>query len=301
MLSYHALSMNEKETITALVRALDMKNSEMNFASMYMWKDAYETTVAIAGDTVHILERRPLDAELAHIQPPLTTGPLKEPLTRAIEDMKARGLPFMMRSIDEAYRERMEAEMPDVFDFTLDRDFFDYVYPTEKLVSLSGNAYHQKRNHINKFRSIYQSEFVELFESDVDACLAVLDKWTSDKGAGDARAAELERGAVFNALTNLSALGLRCGALRVDGRIEAFSIGEKIGDTAFIHIEKANTDISGLFSVINQQMLENLFPDTVYVNREEDMGIPGLRQAKSSYRPCHYVEKYFARLKEEVT
>jgi hypothetical protein len=99
--------------------------------------------------------------------------------------------------------------------------------------------------------------------------------------------------AVRRALTNFNELDYMGGAIMVNGRMEAFSLGELLNpDTAVIHIEKANPDIPGLYTAINQLFAENGWPDTEFINREQDLGIDGLRKAKESYYPHHMVNKY---------
>jgi len=162
-------------------------------------------------------------------------------------------------------------------------EYSDYIYDAEALRTLAGNAYHKKRNHANKFASRYDAKYVPLTQENArELCLPLLEKWYGEKG-GEAFD---ERTAVSELIENFDALELRGAALTVEGSVVAFTIGELIGeDTAHIIIEKADTSYDGSYAAINRAFLVNEFPDAKYVNREEDLGIPGLRKAKMSYRP----------------
>ena len=161
----------------------------------------------------------------------------------------------------------------------------DYIYETEKLISLSGKKYHSKRNFVNRFEANYSYEYMPLTGENVLECLPALEEWF-------ARHHEKmlfyfdEQEAILELLHNFDALGLKGAAIKIDGKIRAMTIGEFLPpDTAHIIIEKADIDYPGLYAVINQKFLEREWAGTRLVNREEDMGVEGLRKAKQSYHP----------------
>ncbi len=297
MLPFTNLSLDDRERVVKAVGDSGMRNSEMNFASMYIWRHAWNTQVCFADGAMYVLEHKPMDDEPAHVLPVLTSGPLAPALERLIEDVAARGFPFLMRSVDDERKSMMEAALPGAFIFNEDRDFFDYIYNGEDLRLLTGNRYHAKRNHVNRFAAEFAGRWAyrDVSGEEIASCLELFDRW--GEGRGEQESVALEREAIVSALTSLDALRLRCGAVAVDGRVEAFSVGEQVGDTAFIHLEKANTLLhDGMFAVINNQFACNAFPSAVLFNREEDVGIEGLRRAKQSYHPCRMERKYVARL-----
>jgi hypothetical protein len=184
------------------------------------------------------------------------------------------------------------------FAITPDRDNSDYVYRTEDLINLEGNKYHGKKNHINKFKKNHSYEYSPLTPELVEQCLALEAQWC------DIRHCELypglagEERAIYEALTNMNHLDFKGGVILVNGKVEAFALGELLNpETAVIHIEKANPAFEGLYQLINQEFCAHEWAEVPFVNREQDLGEEGLRKAKLSYHPHHLVNKYTVTLK----
>lgn len=191
-------------------------------------------------------------------------------------------MPDMVQTLEQA--------MPGKFEITPVRDDYDYIYETEALISLQGKKYHSKRNHISRFTKTYNCEFVELDEHSVAACIPILNEWFG-MHPGYKTPIFDEKQAILELMHNFKELDLKGGAIVIDGAVCAFSIGELIApDTAHIIIEKADTHYDGIYPVINREFLANVWKETTYVNREEDMGIEGLRKSKLSYRPVGFNE-----------
>jgi hypothetical protein len=179
-----------------------------------------------------------------------------------------------------------------------DRDNWDYVYSVRDLAELAGDKYHQKRNHIAQFRSQYDFEYRPLTPDLVAGCEEVQDLWCDERHCDLSATLRAEARAVKEALRNLERLSAVGGCILIQGEVEAFTLGEALNDdTVTIHLEKANAAFHGLYQLINQQFLEHQWQDFAYVNRQQDLGIEGLRKAKLSYHPHHMVEKHAVRLK----
>lgn len=185
------------------------------------------------------------------------------------------------------------------FEYIEERDLFDYVYDAEALRTLKGRKNQKKRNHINYFLKEYEGrhEYRLLGKEDFDACLKLLKDWEASKEESDDfdDSMDDEYAGIKKIFDDFDVLNdrVKVFGIFVDGKLEAFSIGEYLNSNmALIHVEKANPDIRGLYPFINQQFLVSEFPDVEFVNREEDMGIEGLRKAKLSYHPIRFVEKY---------
>ena len=173
------------------------------------------------------------------------------------------------------------------------RDHFDYVYLKDDLIQLAGNRYRTKRNHINRINRNYRFSFQPLEEHHLDACLELQSNWCEVRRCDDDLSLLGEWEAIRETMKNYGSLGLRGGVITIEGKVEAFSVGELLNNTtAVVHIEKANPEIAELYTVINQQCAENCWENVPYINREQDLGIPGLREAKLSYHPHHMEEKY---------
>jgi len=132
----------------------------------------------------------------------------------------------------------------------------------------------------------------------VPACQELQDRWCDEKHCDLVATLHSESRAVKEALEEFAALGITGGCIVVEGKVEAFALGELLNpETVVIHIEKANAAFHGLYQAVNQQFLEQAWRRVPYVNREQDLGLAGLRKAKESYHPHHMVEKFEVRLK----
>lgn len=207
---------------------------------------------------------------------------------------------------------RLEEEFPDRFTFEPDRDAFDYLYSVEKLAELSGKKLHAKRNHINRFcENLPDWEFEPLTADNRTECRAMEEAWLSAKlnrVEGERQSQLLrEHDAVCDGLEHLEKLGLSGGLIRAGGRVVAFSLGSRLGrDVYDVHFEKAFDDIQGAYSAINREMaryVRKRYPEVVWIDREDDMGLEGLRKAKLSYHPSRLAEKFTVteRIEQEGT
>lgn len=178
-----------------------------------------------------------------------------------------------------------------------DRRYFDYVYDAEGLRNLSGKKYHKKKNHLNAFKREYEGRYeFKIFDcSNRKEVLDFLEVWKMDRNIEDEfDRVDFESIGIKYVLENCGMLKFSMCGVYIDGKLEAFSIGSySVEDkTAYIHVEKANPNMRGLYNFINQQFITYGFPKAELVNREDDMGLEGLRKAKLSYRPIQLVKKY---------
>ncbi len=177
-----------------------------------------------------------------------------------------------------------------------DRDNFDYVYLTEELAELRGKKYDGKRNLIRKFEKNYQGEIRPLTEADLDGCLALVNRWEADSPEENRAADDLTRAAstaIREALFHFSALKLGGIVAKISGQVQGFCLGEALNpQTVVVHVELANRQIAGLHQFMNRECARTIWKQYLYINREQDAGIPGLRRSKLSYHPHHFVKKY---------
>ncbi|MFH0957968.1 MAG: phosphatidylglycerol lysyltransferase domain-containing protein, partial [Pseudomonadota bacterium] len=179
------------------------------------------------------------------------------------------------------------------FEIDVDKSNFDYVYLSEDLIKLKGNRYHRKKNHLNRFKKTWDFEFRSMNDVVIDEVLRLQEDWCEFKECDDNQDLFHEDQAIYEALKNYRQLKFKGGVILIDGKVEAFSFGEKLNpETAVIHVEKANPEIQGLYTAINQMFASDSWSDVKYINREQDLGLEGLRKAKESYYPVHMVEKY---------
>ncbi|MDF2588820.1 MAG: hypothetical protein K0S41_2661 [Anaerocolumna sp.] len=207
--------------------------------------------------------------------------------------------PLNMYLIDETFLEtlKMIPGFTEEFRVVDDRDSYDYIYDAEKLKTLSGKAYHKKKNHLNSFLKNYEGrfEYKTLCCSDIDEIEAFHDRWLINRDYEDKHnSIRSEENGIHRIFKNCGMIDCQMGGVYIDGKLEAYSIGSYAPDIncAFIHIEKANINIPGLYNYINQQFLIHAFPDAKFVNREDDLGQEGLRKAKLSYNPIRLERKF---------
>jgi hypothetical protein len=214
-------------------------------------------------------------------------------------------LPFCLSGVTDSGKDYLESVFPRQFQFTEMPDRFDYLYRTSDLCELTGKRYHSKRNHINRFKQQYgdRAETEAIHAGNLPEIRAFENEWRRDKsknGSGETPASYIslqdEEEALRRLLPNLDPLGAKGRLLRLDGHVVAFTVGAPIGtDTMDILCEKAILHIGGAYQFINQLFAQNECTGYTYINREEDMGLPGLRKAKLSYYPVELLRKYTAR------
>ncbi|MGL4796734.1 MAG: DUF2156 domain-containing protein, partial [Paraclostridium sp.] len=264
---------------------------------LYMWRHVYNTSYYIQDDFAIIVGE--YEGDRFSVLPLAS----KENMHKAIEFMvnyfKEEDKKIYLRAVTKEVVELLKEEYPGKFNYIEERDYFDYIYSGESLRTLAGRKNQKKRNHLNYFLKEYEGRFnyKTLSKADFDECIAVLKLWVADKESQNIEDEGIDDEfiGIKKIFDNYDVLkeDVKVGGIYIDGNLEAFSIGEKISDDmAVIHIEKANSDIRGLYQYINQQFLLNEFNDVEFINREEDLGIEGLRKAKLSYHPCRFVEKY---------
>ena len=265
--------------------------SEMTFTNLYIWQESYQTQWAVLDDRLLFL----VQDEGAHFYflPPMGPGPRLELMREAFRWLADTHAPERLRI--ERADARVVEELRGAADFVIEptREHFDYLYRRETLATLAGRKFSAKRNHINSFMREHTYIYEPMNAENVQECLRVACMWCEKHRCEDDMSLLEERDAVFAALKHFEDLRVVGGVLRVDGLVQAFTIGEMLNaDTFVVHIEKADPDIRGLYPLINQEFVKHSAESALWVNREQDMGEPGLRRAKESYYPDHLVEKF---------
>ncbi len=183
------------------------------------------------------------------------------------------------------------------YHYELDRNNWDYIYLASDLAKLEGSKYSSRRKEINKFRREYEHRYQLMTQKEVIQCLQLHEEWCHLKKCAELNHLTEEKCAIYQCLVNFSELDICGGVVYVDDKLSGFTIGEQMYDnTAIVHFEKADNKLSGISQYINMKYVSG-FPEGVkYVNREQDLGDPGLKQAKMRYHPHHFVEKYVLRM-----
>ncbi len=271
-------------------------NSEYTFTNMFMWQESYNIRYAVIGNMLCVFSQHGDGAETVNF--PLGEGDIKPVISSLVEYFERQGKKPLIRIYSNDDAARLIEAFPDSFILTEDRNSFDYVYKINDLIELSGRDYHAKKNHINRFLAKYPYEYINITKDNVHLCYDMFVRWCDSK-RDTVPGIDEQYQAVKRLFDNFEHLCIVGGGIIVDGNIVAFSIGEVLNadkSMVVVHLEHADTDFQGSFPFINQQFLINSWQSFEYVNREEDMGLAGLRRAKKSYHPCLMVEKYIASL-----
>jgi len=294
---FKEISLEDASFFNDLFKAYPPENSELTFTNLFMWRNYYRFTWTLWDGFVCIMAR-PIRHKPFFL-PPVGdyTESLKKQIRACITHLRSQGFDGAVERVPEKLIEQHFSDDQE-FEPVIDRDNADYVYYCEDLIKLPGNRYHRKKNQISHFKKRYDFQYRPLSPELVPQCLALETHWCDLKHCDLVPSLSGEEKAIHEALAHIDSLRFRGGTIVIDDNIEAFTLGEALNqDTAVIHIEKANPAFEGLYQTLNQIFIEREYASFTYVNREQDLGEEGLRQAKQSYLPHHLVNKYTLRLK----
>ncbi len=299
MIAFKRLQLADKPLYDHYLKACGDRGCEYSFANLYLW--GRQSAAMVDGCMVLFSQ-----FNRKSVYPyPISSGDKKAALDAILHDAQVRGIPCRITGVMESDREELERLFPGRFRIHADRAGYDYVYDIHALADLKGRSYQKKRNHIHKFYQLFpDAQAVPLTQALIPSVEAMLEDWYTQRLQADPQADfHMERIALRKALRDWQALEMEGLVLLSGGKVLAFTLGSALNDTTFdIHFEKACSDADGAYPAINQafaQHLRDKHPQLLYLNREDDMGIEGLRKAKLSYYPHHMVEKSWACLLED--
>ena len=307
------IELSDSSWVRELFSVPDFNSEDYNFTYQYLWRNIFKSKIARIGDLA--LVQYNMEGRRSYLMP----------VGRAEDSQVADLLDSMLGDeslLGEEGKLVFYGVLPSQLDF-LERHFSgrftaeqfrmgaDYIYDAESLRTLRGKKYQAKRNFANGFRRLYNWKFEPITEENLAECRQMNDEWCRRNGCGENFWKASEFCAVRISLDNYRALGLDGGLLRVDGKVVAFTIGERASsNTLLVHIEKALTEYRGAYQAMSQEFLgymdktlrerENIpdgTPAFTLVNREDDSGDENLRKAKLEYHPIEIKEKYLVFLK----
>ena len=278
--------------------------SEGQFLNQFIWSGYYDTKYIVKDNYLFFIWK--VNGKLATMMPYCKQEDIETVFWKMKDYFNNElDVPFTLYLADTNFVETMKQSPRFLETFTIeeDRTCFDYIYSADKLRTLSGKAYHKKKNHLNAFLKEYDGryEYRSLSCANIEEVKEFHKRWLAERTITDRlNCIESEEDGVFRIFDNCFLLECRIGGIYIDDNLEAYSIGSYNPATkyAYIHIEKANPNFRGLYNYINQQFLIHEFPEAEFVNREDDLGQEGLRKAKLSYRPVYLAEKYTIREKQ---
>ena len=294
---FKTLQFEDGEVLREIIWKYQPETSEWTFTNLFIWRSHYGLQWSLYRDWVLLLSTAAPQGPFFFqpVGPPSRLDAVRN-ILRWLQEEKGQKASRIERADS-----RLADEIREAADLVVEpvRDQFDYVYRSQDLIQLAGRKYHGKRNHINKFLQTYAFTYAPLEERLLPECLKLGGFWCEIHRCEEDMNLLGEWEAVREALTHFSELRIQGGVILIRDKVEAFSLGELLNrETAVIHVEKANPEIPGLYPFINQQFCEKTWSQTSWVNREQDLGEPGLRMAKESYFPDHLMDKFRVRLAE---
>jgi len=286
-LKFHPPELLEKDRYASFYSRTPQRSSDFSVVNIYAWSEYGKYEWAFTGDLCWLRLNYPSIRYWA---------PMGDwTRVRWREELQAlfpEGITFMRAP--ERLAIILKASLGEEVDVKEDRNEWEYVYSVPGLIALKGNAYHGKKNLLNQFINSYSHQYEEISGKNLEEILLMQKEWCSWKRCDGSKGLITEHDAIIRTLGNWREFdNIMGGLIRVDGKIVAYTIGEKIDpSTLAIHYEKGITDFKGIYQAMNQFFLSRSASGFKWVNREQDVGSPGLRRAKMSYHPDHFVKKY---------
>lgn len=299
MIEFMPITTQHRQAYQALLRQCPERGCEYSFVNLFSW--GRQRIAYIEGSAVVFSQYNRKSVYLF----PVGRAELKTVVDRIIRDARVRDIPCRFVGMSREDCQALEACYPGRFRFHIDRDSFDYLYEICDLALLKGRKYQKKRNHLNHFAQQHPDAYVEkISEKNLPQICRMVEQWYRLRTQQDPTADyHMEQAAVRKALSNLRELELEGMVLWADGEICAMTLGSLLSETTYdIHFEKALEKDDGAYARINQEFaryVRDKYPGVTTLNREDDMGIEGLRKAKCSYKPARMNEKYWACLLED--
>ena len=288
MLNFKKIDLSDFSKIQEIMkdnRAMSCENSIIN---LIIWEKAYNNMYAVCDGMLFLKSGKGKSQSFAL---PIG-GDLKKGIDLIFKYTYPEKPYFWTQDGDNI--EKFRAIVGESYDISPERDAFDYIYNRSDLAELSGKKYHSKRNHISAFSKQFDWSYKPISDENADEVSACADEWYKENTDRFDEYMAIERLGIKTIIENMTLLNAKGGAVYVDGKVVAFTLGSPINDEVFdIHIEKALGDYAAAYTVINQEFAKTL-SDYKYINREDDMGLSGLRKAKLSYKPEILLPKYTA-------
>lgn len=296
-MQWKPIGIEDKELLTSFFISHSILVSDLTFTNLYLWHYARHISYIILNDCLVIKTQYPDDEPFIFypIHKDNNLEAKKQTILQIMQSCKAKGLRFSIHSLSQVDKEELQRLIPNTFDFIYREDRSDYIYSIPELIALKGKKYHKKKTHLNRFLERYAFSYEALNTQNANELISTYQTWFGKISDVASDGLRNEYVGIIETLKEFNRLDFQGGILRIDGQIIAFSFGEPLNkDTIVIHIEKANTDFQGAYQAINKEFLANAWSDYKLVNREEDLGIEGLRKAKQSYQPLYLQHKFDA-------
>ena len=281
-------TLDDQPWITELYRKTGCRGCECSFVNLYLWGRGYGEIARVGDFLVQYIKY----GDTKYYAYPAGEGDLRFAIDALIEDARKYRHPMRLLGVTCDRKGELDALYPGQFRFTENRASFDYLYDVNRLADLGGKKLQSKRNHCNRFQQEHPDWTVEqITPENLDRCREMAAEWYEqyDGETSEEHDFRVEKVALGRAFDDYAALGMEGLMLLTEGRVAAFTMGNRIqADTFDVNFEKAFAAVNGAYPMINREFARYIrakYPEVVYLNREDDMGLPGLRKAKESYHP----------------
>lgn len=264
---------------------------DRTFTNLFCWQHHYRTQWAEVDGWLIVRAHINGERKAAYIALSQEDNPHYSEIIPLLEaDATQNDQPLTLMGLNDDECELIEQQFPGSFVFDRNRDFADYIYKADNLRTLKGRKYAQKRNHVNKFTTLYTYHYEPITRENIADCLKLEEAWIAQHDHDESARAEYYT--ICRAFQYFDELELMGGALYVDDQIAAFTYGSAINDHIFCtHVEKGDIRYEGIYQMINHLFAQHIPEQYIYINREEDLGMPGLRKSKLSYEPEYLAYK----------
>lgn len=296
MLNFSKISKSQINTFKKYYDYSNALGCDLNLVNAYLWRDEFNIKFAVYDDTLIKAYFNDDGSIWGYCMP--SGKNVKGALEEIFADSYERGRKPLLLMLTNGQRAVLETIYPSKFSFVRSPENQDYIYLSEDLATLAGKKFHAKRNHISKFYRTYSNTRFEVIHgSNIKDALTVVHGWCNENGIYEADNYEVR--AINEAFENMESFNMSGAVLYVEDKPVAMTLGSEISQNVYdVNFEKALREYDGVYAVINNEFAKTL-TKYKYINREEDMGLEGLRKAKLSYNPVIVLDRYNAQIKDE--
>ncbi|WP_029452321.1 DUF2156 domain-containing protein [Clostridium algidicarnis] len=294
-MDFKKLTLEDKELFEKYISPYKFLSCEYSFTTLYIWREACDIQYGIYKDAL-IIKKKDFNGDYHFMQPlGYKEEDLKDILKYLASCKKENDIKYIFKDLEEDFAYKIKCICKENEDIAIieDIDNFDYLYESEKLIKLSGKKLHGKKNHYNSFVKEYDYKVKDISGKEViEGVIKATEKWYLENNNED-KMLYYETESIKDIVRNIEFLNLKGMAVYIDSEVVGFTLGEKLNDKlAVIHVEKGDINYKGIYSFINRTFIDKYFNDVEIINREQDLGIEGLRKAKLSYSPVKLEKKF---------
>lgn len=295
MFDFREIKLSDRDWINERLAISDFQGCEYSFANNLAWRRLNDTLISSYEDFYISCSFENGDPFFTFPAGLPFSEDSKEKYIELFEKLRnyvgKQNKPLVITSVNSEHLKWMMDYYGDKIEVVNNRDNYDYIYNSSDLIDLKGKKYHGKRNHIRRFKDNDWS-FEPIKSEDVNQCITFAANFYNNNDSYDDFSAVVEQYAIHTFFNHFNELNLKGGILKSKGEIVGFTLGEQLNSNTFVvHIEKALTNVQGAYPTIANEFLKQYANEFKFINREEDLGVEGLRKSKLSYYPVYLLEK----------